>query len=152
MTLIGAVAGASLSSACVADSTGPPAIRYGETPCARCGMTILDARFVGALRKADGTTLRFDDIGCLAAAVQRGAERPTAIFVHDYFDQRWLDAWRARFVKTTKLETPMASGLAAFASSETAAAFARTHGGTILSWDELIANAGRAPEPRRHNP
>jgi copper chaperone NosL len=145
-----AAASGGLAPGCAAAPAGPPTIRYGEAVCARCGMTINEARFAAAVRTRGGEAVRFDDIGCLATFLRNPAAAPAAIFVHDYEQEHWMDARRATFVATEALLTPMGYGLAAFDRRDAAEAFARTHAGVVLTWEQVVARvASTRPEERR---
>lgn len=122
---------------------GPPDISYGRDVCDECHMIISDARFAAAYRLPDGTARKFDDIGDMASYLERTNELTKAkkIWVHDYDTKRWLEAPRASFVIGAASATPMASGLAAFASKGRAARYAAREDESVLSWKDLIARA-----------
>jgi copper chaperone NosL len=117
----------SLLSGCSHQPTDPPPrVRYGQDECAFCGMIISDERFAAALRvneKGEIRDLLFDDIGDMIdyekanpgiAVVHR--------FVHDLSTRRWIDAQAATYSHSDQLQTPMGSGIAAFADEHDAAA------------------------------
>ncbi len=125
-------------SAC---SHGPPApvdVEAGDT-CSRCRMTISERRYAAELIKADGTVLKFDDIGCLrrSALEPRADWRPVAMFVTDYETGRWIPARRAHYAQAPAIQSPMASGIIALESEATAARYARRYGVSVLSFEQL---------------
>lgn len=100
---------------------------YPEDMCAACRMAISDARFASEIIDADGTALKFDDIGCLLS--YRAKLKPSAIaavYLKDYETLEWVPYEKSTIVETG-VATPMASGRLAFSSSERATAFARSH-------------------------
>lgn len=120
---------------------GPPEIPLGQTECAACHMIISDAAFAAALVNVDNqgvVKLAFDDIGCLLdyrrkhSAADRSFE-----FFHDFDSRGWIPAAEASFVFSQNLQTPMASHLAACASSASARVLAERKNGKIVRRAEL---------------
>ncbi len=112
-------------------------------------MTISDPRFTAELVTRSGKVLGFDDPACLALFLQEGTVPPAqvhSLWVADFLHpDRWLDARRALYLRRADLPTPMASGLAAFASRAEAESVREASGGVLLDWDEVA----RAPIPHR---
>lgn len=123
------------------DPSRPPPVHFGEDPCATCSMIVTDPRFAACAWEGSGGTLRplaFDDIGCLLDRLARDPRIPEErVWVHAYESDQWLAAREARFVRSNDLETPMASGLAAFADEAAARAFASRRNGEMLDWSRL---------------
>ena len=110
----------------------PPAIRYGEEPCAHCRMLISEPRFAAALVSVSGDAQKFDDIGCL---LRYRAQHPSAaqrLWVHDYQTEAWLTASAATCVQSSALVTPMGSGIIALATQSAAARIAQTTHGQFV--------------------
>jgi copper chaperone NosL len=122
--------------------SGAPAITYGEDACAHCGMVIVDERFACAAAPAGAAPLFYDDPGCLLNALKEG-ETPTAapVWAHDADGKQWVPAASAWFVRDENVQTPMGSGIAAYATE--AAARAK---GTPLSWKQLVARHPRGDD------
>ncbi|GAB4528225.1 MAG: hypothetical protein Kow0063_04240 [Anaerolineae bacterium] len=118
----------------------PPVIHYGEDICELCGMIISEERYTAAYVTEDGHGHSFDDIGDMIRAYLDMHGDVTALFVHDHQDKAWIRAETAHFVLSDKLSTPMASGLAAFASPEEAQALATELQGQVLTFDDLLAH------------
>lgn len=116
----------------------PPTIHYGEDACVLCGMIISEERYAAAYVTEDGHGHSFDDIGDMIRAHLDIEEEIAAFFVHDHQNKAWIRAETAHFVLSDKLSTPMASGLAAFASPEEAQALASELQGQVLTFDELL--------------
>lgn len=119
-----------------------PEIRLGEDVCAECMMIISDPRFAAAhafeVSPGRYENVLFDDIGdMLGHAAKHPEQRIVARWVHDYDSKEWLDATAAFYVFSPALPTPMASGVAAFATKEAAQALADQLQGTVLDWNAL---------------
>ena len=123
----------------------PPQIRYGEEPCAFCGMLISEERFAAALITATGETKTFDDIGCLLRDLTKRDQSAVHVWVHDYSSGRWLEAPRAVFVRSREVPTPMGGGLFAFSTQEAAEQFARNVHGTVVRFDQLSSTMDDHP-------
>lgn len=119
--------------------SGDPVIKYGQENCARCRMTISDAKFAAAWRDPSGKEKHFDDIGCMVLAMRDAAPPEGARFwVHDYESEAWLDAATASYAISKGIDSPMAYGIAAAATTQAAQALAaRFDGATVAQWGTL---------------
>ncbi len=120
---------------------GPPEIWIGEHECDRCRMIVGDERLASAAAAGD-EALRFDDLGCLVAALAERGETEWRVWVRDYAGGGWLAAEAAWFAATEELVTPMGSGLAAFARPEDARALVAERGGRVVGGNELVEGSG----------
>jgi copper chaperone NosL len=119
------------------DELEPPEILYGQDMCESCGMLIDDPRFAAATLTADGQSHKFDDMNEMFLFHQENPEiEVTAWFVHHYDSEEWLRAEGAFFVHSSEILSPMAGGLAAFATRAEADALATELGAEALSFDE----------------
>jgi copper chaperone NosL len=126
----------------------PPEINYGQEMCSACGMSIDDPRFAAATLLASGKYLKFDDAGeMFRYHMNHPEDQVAAWFVHDYPSEKWIRGEQAIFVHSTSLQTPMGSGVAAFADRAEAEAFASEHNGTITNLDKLRAQVHMAEHP-----
>lgn len=125
---------------------GLRAIRYGEDVCQHCHMPISDARFAGQLVASTGKVYVFDDIGCLAAFAATGpvqGSRVHSLVVNSFVTpDSMLDATHAVYLRSDSLHTPMASGLAALRPGREADSIQGRLGGTLVSWDQVLAESG----------
>ncbi len=131
-----------LASACARQepTSGPPEIAYGRDICVQCGMIISEPRFATAYRLPDGTVEKFDDLGgLLVHGHQTGELDRATVWVHDADTEEWVDADAAFYVATATGQTPMGYGIFAFADRKAAERFAAGSGGTVMTWDELVA-------------
>lgn len=116
----------------------PPEIRYGEDTCAMCNMIISEERFAAAMVLKDGTALKFDDIGELAAYQKRYKPEVAQYYVHDYQSKVWISADSATYVQTGKIHTPMGFNLVAFSTADKAKAFAAEQDGKVLDFQAVL--------------
>jgi nitrous oxide reductase accessory protein NosL len=112
-----------------------------EPPCAQCSMIIGDPRFAGAI----GTRKRgkveyffFDDVGEMFLFEPPAADA-TQYFVADHTSTEWVLGESAFYLRSSKLRTPMATGVAAFALEADREALAERHRGERPSFSELRA-------------
>jgi copper chaperone NosL len=88
-------------------------------------MVISDARTAGQVVSRDGGPLFFDDLGCMRTWIDRERSRlgaDTAVYVADHRTGAWVPAAQAVFVSSSRVETPMGSGLLAYADKASLAA------------------------------
>ncbi len=126
----------------------PRAIHYGQDLCDGCHMTITDPAFAGQLVTVTGKVFVFDDIGELA---EFAAETPQTqihgLWVHRFLEpEERLQVHDAVFLRSDRLRTPMASGLAAFRSASVADSMRMQIGGTLLDWAGVLAGIDTLPE------
>jgi hypothetical protein len=115
-----------------------PDIGWHEEPCATCGMVISDPRFASAWIMPRGRQEHFDDIGCMVTAIrERGWPTGATFFVGDFASSGWLDARDAVYFQSPDFRSPMAYGIAAFASRAGGEAAAGDEV-TALEWDILL--------------
>jgi copper chaperone NosL len=119
---------------------GPPQVRYGETDCAQCGMSVADERYAAALiiRTADGEQRAevFDDIGCMIGYEREHPESTVlARYVKDFQSHTWLPAEHAAYAHDEAIHSPMGFGLLAAESNDQAAKLAPQ--GAVLDLSSL---------------
>ncbi len=138
------------------ERTGPPTLRLGRDECAECGMGIHEERSAAALlidRDGRRDYLLFDDIGCLLDIEETRASELNVLdrFVHDYSGAAWIRAQTAVFLRTdgSKLHTPMASGLAAYADRAGAERGQSEYGGDLMDFGALVTWRKAKNEERR---
>lgn len=126
--------------------TGIPEVKLGKQQCARCGMVIADGRFAAAWRDADGKARVFDDPGCmLLDQLELAPAEGTQFWVADYRDETFIDATLAAYVVSGAIRSPMAYGIAAFATRAAADGALGELGGTVADWRGVLQEMeGRA--------
>lgn len=126
----------------------PPEIRYGQEACSACGMVIDEPRFAAATLLVSGEYLKFDDAGeMLSYHMNHPEDQVAAWFVHDYPSEKWIRGEQAFFVKSQGLQTPMGSGIAAFADQSAAESFAAERNGEVFSLDKIRVQTHLAEHP-----
>ncbi len=121
-----------------------------EDACARCKMTISQPRYAAQIVEKDGTSYKFDDIGCMVIfARQHQLTRAAGakMYVMDYAATDWLDAERAVFVKSDAIDSPMASGLAAFRDQSTAQKSVVGNSGRMLDIKDVMSSSSDDAHP-----
>lgn len=124
--------------------TSPPQIAYGQQECDHCRMIISEERFAAALvtNYTDGARkLAFDDVGCLLdwMSAHHGQQAGDVPYVHDFTTKAWLDARNAAYVRCDKLQSPMASNLAAFSGVAGAEEIQSRFPGAVLNYTQISA-------------
>jgi copper chaperone NosL len=120
------------------DQPRPPDIAYGQELCDQCGMTIDEPRFAASTLLTNDEYLRFDDAGeMLVYHMDHPEAQVQAWFVHDYHSEKWLRGEDAFFVESSKLKTPMGTGIVAFAKRADAESFAAEWNGKVYTLDEI---------------
>lgn len=136
--------------ACGVETGGAPEITFGLEECAHCRMIISEEAHSAAVVAADGTSWKFDDLGCLLAAREEWNREGARVWVHDVESTEWLDARSAFFLRQDAAPTPMGSGLVAVATEEQARRRA-VDGESIYDWRELVS-LGAALEKEKEIP
>lgn len=126
--------------------SGPPELRLGRSECGECGMLISEDRCSSALlvdARGRREHVLYDDIGCMLDAERRGLDGAVVAerYVHDHGTRAWVEAGVAHFVAADRdsLQTPMGSGLVAFATAGDAEAVSKAHKGRVLDYAGLAA-------------
>ena len=113
------------------DACGPSEIRpidiFPEDMCSQCRMAFSDPQFAAEIITDQQEVFKFDDIGCMVKfRTKRPGVKAVAIFLKDYDTKEWIPFERATLVETT-LDTPMGSGIVAFADPAKAGEFKKSH-------------------------
>lgn len=119
-------------------STGPEPIAYGRDTCARCRMHLSQPGFAGELRDTAGVLTKYDDIGCLLQVLRTRNAATPEVWVEDHAGGGFVSLLTAVLVRSEQVDTPMGSGLVAFADVETARRFAAERGGQVLAIEEVL--------------
>jgi len=123
---------------------GPRPIRYGRDECAECKMTLVDRNYGAEFITARGRVYVFDDLNCLTAFERKqpsaAGAGPRAVVVDFKRPSQFIPVENAWFLHHPGLRSPMASGLAAFASeAELEPVRRELGGGRTLRWPEVQA-------------
>jgi copper chaperone NosL len=123
------------------DLETPPEIRYGEDTCQRCLMIINETRFAASYVTGTGDVRLFDDIGEMFAYVDEVPENVIVFWVHDYDTEEWIKGKAAHYVAADGLQTPMGFAIVAVSTPERAERLAAETGGTVHTFESLMALA-----------
>ncbi|HEX7660973.1 MAG TPA: nitrous oxide reductase accessory protein NosL [Pseudonocardiaceae bacterium] len=140
---LAAVATGGLLAGCGKKGTpdGPVAITSSDT-CARCGMLISDMRYAAEIVGTEHVW-KFDDPGEMFAYYHEqhiAANEVKAMYVDDFRTKTWLPAKSAHFVvNRTQFQTPMGSGVAAFADAAAVQQYTASGSGVARSYEQLLA-------------
>ena len=138
-----------LLAAAACRAPGPRPLAYGSESCAHCHMTLADPRYSAELVTVTGRVIPFDDVGCLGSFVATGgvpAAEIRSLWVSDYLPPHPLrEVAGAVFLESDSLRTPMDYGLVALEPGPRADSLRAALGGTLRSWDEVLAGLRAKP-------
>jgi len=121
-------------------SATPQPVKYGSDACDHCKMTIMDKRFAAEWVTKKAKVFRFDDVHCLLTFLNERPSEGTA-YVNDFNGTKELQkATELVFVKSEKIESPMAGHIAAVVTKEAAQQLQQQFGGEVLAWSQLAAS------------
>jgi copper chaperone NosL len=107
-------------------------------------MVVSDPRRAAQIAAPSEEPLFFDDIGCLRAYLEGGPSLPAGAiaYVADHRTSIWVPASDAVYVRSPSAETPMGSGLLAYADAASRAADPEATEGTPLSPADVFGPSG----------
>lgn len=128
---------------------GPKPINYGSDKCHFCSMTIVDRGHAAEYVTSKGKVYYFDASECLLNFVRGQEVDPKALFLVNDYDEpgTLIDVTHATFLHSEGIPSPMGGYLTAFGTLEAARTAQQTHGGDLLTWDELRAIYEGKQEP-----
>lgn len=123
----------------LACTPSPDPIRYGTDECSYCKMTITDRRFGTEIVSKKGKAYKFDSIECMVNMLRSLDSSDVVLVLATDFRMpgTFVDARSAWYVRSTKLPSPMGADLSAYADRASAETVQRTHGGDVLSWQDV---------------
>ena len=120
---------------------GKQPLRFGTDACEHCKMILMDPAFGGELITQKGKIYKFDDVNCMVAymkSMDATREKVSETFVIDYSKPGTLiPAESAFFLRSEKVKSPMASGIAAFSTSQGRYEQQQQWQGAELNWSAL---------------
>ncbi len=124
---------------CSNSADGPAPLDTKNDACAWCRMSVSDLRFAAQLTSPGHEPKFFDDAGCLRDWLKAPREAaPWTAWVTDHRTKEWVKAQDALFTKSPTVQTPMNSGLVAWASAGSRNADPAAAGGTPVPAAEVI--------------
>lgn len=128
-----------LLAACGGGAEGPAPVDTKNDACAWCRMSVSDLRFAAQLTAPGHEPKLFDDAGCLRDWLKepREAAEWTA-WLSDHRTKEWVKAADAVVVRDPAIQTPMDSGLVAWASAASRGQDPAGKGGTPVPIADVI--------------
>jgi copper chaperone NosL len=118
----------------------PEPLVYGTDVCYTCKMTLMDEKFGAEIVTNKGKVYKFDDINCMLGFYHSDFEEQGNIahlLVIDFAQPNQLiDATNSWYLKSELIRSPMASGIAAFATEEEYSQYKKEWKAILMSWGE----------------
>lgn len=133
-------------AACGGEADGPAPLDTKNEACAWCRMSVSDLRFAAQLTAPGHEPKFFDDAGCLRDWLKEPREdAPWTAWVSDHRTKEWVKAADAVFVLDPAVQTPMNSGIVAWASTASREMDPAGKGGTQVPPTNVIGPVPAAP-------
>ncbi len=126
-----------------AHGVGSEPIHYGRDTCAHCRMHISQPGFGGEMRDRTGALTKYDDLGCLLHAMIALHQEIPEAWVEDHAGGAFTPLLTAHLVHTSAGDTPMGSGIVAFADAAAAGAYAQAHIGEVVQLEDVVKDPAR---------
>lgn len=126
-----------LLTSCNAD---PQPINYGSDACHYCEMTIVDRQHASQLVTSKGKAYKYDAIECMVHSLQDEFEATemTYYLVADFHQPgELINATKASFLVSERLQSPMGANLSAFMNEEAGKKAQEKFTGNTYSWKEI---------------
>ncbi len=118
----------------------PQPINYGSDACHFCDMTIVDRQHASQLVTSKGKAYKYDAIECLVHSLQdEFVDTEMALYLVADFRQpgKLIDATKASFLVSEKLQSPMGANLSAFLNEKAVKKAQEEFTGKTYSWQEI---------------
>lgn len=119
----------------------PEPLQFGKDSCHSCKMVIFDKHYGGEIVSSKGKIFKFDDSSCMINFLKSGVifeDQISHELLIDFANPGTLiDARSAHLVFSEALKTPMNGRVAAFSSSDAAAARNAEWNGKLVEWKVL---------------
>jgi copper chaperone NosL len=121
-------------------STQPVPIEFGKDACYTCKMTMMDPKFGAEIVTKKGKVYKFDDVNCMLGFYHSDFEEQEKIkhllVVNFAQPGQLIDATNSWYLKSDSIRSPMASGIAAFATDEEYVPYKKKWKAILMSWGE----------------
>jgi len=118
----------------------PEPLQFGVDACYACKMTLMDDRFGAEMVTKKGKVYKFDDVNCLLGVYHSDFESQQDIahllVVNFAKPTQLIDATNSWYLKSDSIRSPMASGIAAFATEEEYSPLKKKWKAILMSWGE----------------
>jgi copper chaperone NosL len=134
-----AVLSVAVLAACGGGADGPVPVDTKNDACAWCRMSVSDLRFAAQLTAPGHEPKLFDDVGCLRDWLKEPREEaPWTAWLSDHRTKEWVKAKDAVLVRDPAIQTPMSSGLVAWANADSREQDPAGKGGTPVPVAEVV--------------
>ena len=106
-------------------------------------MHISQPGFAAEMRDRTGTLTKYDDIGCMLRAMLAKHQEIPEAWVEDHDGGGFVPLLAASLVQTDRGDTPMGYGILAFRDAAAATAFAESHGGSVIAFEDVLRDPKR---------
>ncbi len=121
-------------------NTDPVPIAYGKDLCYTCKMTMMDYKYGAEIVTQKGKVYKFDDVNCMLSFYHSDFEEQRNIkhlLVVDFAQPAlFIDATNSWYLKSDSIRSPMASGIAAFATEAEYSQYKKKWKAILMSWGE----------------
>ena len=129
-----------ISSLLISCNVSPQQIEYGTDSCHFCNMTIVDRQHASQIVTSKGKAFKYDAIECMVHSLQDEL-KDTEIGLYLVADLNQpgelIDATKASYLISEKLQSPMGANLSAFLNDEAVQRAQGKFTGKIYSWKEI---------------
>jgi len=121
--------------------TNPEPILINKDNCAHCKMTISDEKFGTELITTKGRIYKFDDLKCMVMYANENHYTDAKFYVSDYGGKHNLiPVQQLYFIKSQKLNSPMAGNIAAFYNKEMKESIKTKFEAIDIQWSDIQNN------------
>lgn len=123
-------------------NASPQAIDYGSDGCHFCKMTIVDKVHGAEIVTKKGKVYKFDASECMVNFLDEFDTSEIALYLTNIYTEpeTLIDATQATFLISKNIPSPMGAFLTAFKLKADAEKTQAEKGGTLYSWEELLAH------------
>jgi copper chaperone NosL len=118
----------------------PQPLVYGTDICYTCKMTLMDPKFGAEIVTKKGKVYKFDDVNCMLgfyhADFNEQGNMAHVLVINYAQPNQLIEATNSWYLKSELIRSPMASGIAAFATEEEYSQYKREWKAILMSWGE----------------
>jgi copper chaperone NosL len=118
----------------------PEPLVYGTDMCYTCKMTLVDQKFGAEIVTKKGKVYKFDDVNCMLgfyhADFEEQGNMAHLLVINFAQPNQLIDATNSWYLKSESIKSPMASGIAAFATQEEYSPYKKEWKAILMSWGE----------------
>ncbi len=118
----------------------PEPLIYGADMCHTCKMTLMDPKFGAEIVTKKGKVYKFDDVNCMLGFYHADFDEQGNIahllVINFAQPKQLIDATNSWYLKSDLIRSPMASGIAAFATEDEYVRYKKEWKAILMSWGE----------------